>query len=75
MARSAEEGWMHPDLAIADGTQCDLMLRDPLGAYQATGVYFLHDDREWYRIEPPLKLSATVIAWRPTRRPALRERE
>lgn len=50
--------WTPVAEAVVDGSQCALRFRDPLGSYDVEGPFFLHDDGAWYRINPPLQLTA-----------------
>jgi len=56
--------WQPIETAPKDGTICHLRLRDPLGSFEITQEYFLHDDGMWYRVEPPLQLSVRPTHWR-----------
>lgn len=44
---------------------CELKFRDALGEHVGRGEYFFHDDRRWYKIDPPTQVQAHVVAWRP----------
>ena len=55
--------WAPIATARVDGAVCDLRFRDPLGAYEVSGC-FLHDDGNWYRIEPPTLITKQPTHWR-----------
>lgn len=57
--------WRHPREAKAEGTVCHIQCRDALGPYLVPGRYFLHDDGEWYHIDPPRKVLRPVHRWKP----------
>lgn len=48
--------WQPIKNAVADGSRCALQFKDSLGEYKAMDAHFLHDDRHWYRIEPPMRI-------------------
>jgi hypothetical protein len=57
--------WQPIETAQPDGTQCELRFRDALGLYEAPGPFFLHDDGQWYLIDPPRQVDAKPVAWKP----------
>jgi len=57
--------WQPIREAKPDGTVCQLRFRDPLGSYEMDGGCFLHDDGEWYKIEPPTQIRAKPTHFRP----------
>lgn len=48
--------WQPVSTAKPDGTLCKLRFRDALGSYESDGPFFLHDDGDWYRVDPPTKI-------------------
>lgn len=58
-------GWLPIGTAEEGGTVCDLRFRDPLGAYETSGC-FLHEDGNWYLIDPPTLIATRPTHWRPT---------
>jgi hypothetical protein len=64
LGSTAELGWRPMSEAKADGTVCDIRFRDNLGSYELSGC-FLHDDGEWYLIEPPTLINKKPVSWRP----------
>lgn len=56
--------WQPASSAKPDGTICNIRCRDVLGVYDVLGSFFLHDDGEWYGIDPPSIVGATVAQWK-----------
>ena len=56
--------WQPIEAACVDGVPCSLRFRDGMGEYEAPGPWVLHDDGEWYLIDPPTPAGGTPIAWR-----------
>lgn len=59
------DDWLPIYLAEPNGRLCDLRFRDALGAYDAPGPYFLHDDGHWYRVDPPRQVERNPTHFRP----------
>jgi len=57
--------WQPIKTAPCDGTIIRVRLRDPLGYYELPFDCFLHDDGEFYRIDPPLQLTRAPTHWKP----------
>lgn len=57
--------WNSIKTAKADGTVSRIRYRDALGYYAVPFDVFLHDDGDWYRIDPPLKMSGSPTHWMP----------
>lgn len=55
--------WHPISSAPSDGTICRLRFRDALGYYAVPFDCFLHDDGNWYRIDPPLQMSGQPTHW------------
>lgn len=52
--------------AKPDGTVCELLFNDMVGAFETDGLrYFLDPDGRWYRIDPPSPVYARPVNWRP----------
>lgn len=63
--------WQPIEMAKPDGTVCRLRFRDPLGSYESPPgkEYFLHEDGEWYQIDPPYQLTKRPTHWMPLPKP------
>jgi len=46
------------------GDIVELVVRDRWGVTHLKGEYFLHDNRQWYSMDPPSLLQAIPVAWR-----------
>lgn len=57
--------WAPVDLAIPDGTPCELRFDNAIECYEDAGPFFLHDDGHWYRIEPPMQVADVPTHFRP----------
>ena len=58
--------WRPISTARPDGTVSRIRCRDPLGYYALPFDCFLHDNGQWYRIDPPRQLSAQPTHWMPS---------
>ena len=61
--------WQDISTAPRDGTRCNLKFRDAAGSYEGKGVYFLHDEGKWIRIDPPTLVKARPTHWREAKPP------
>lgn len=50
-----------PEVGLVVRLRCG----DGLGSYPVPGRHFLHDDGDFYSIEPPIKVAAKVTHWVP----------
>lgn len=58
--------WRSMSDARPDGTVCELLFNDMVGAFDADRFrYFLDHDGHWYRIDPPTPVFANPMNWRP----------
>jgi hypothetical protein len=61
---NAVSDWAPISQGLPDvGTVVRLKFRDALGVYSGAGRYFLHDDGEFYLIDPPTRVAATAAYW------------
>jgi hypothetical protein len=56
--------WIPVADAKVDGQQCALRFRDRLASYEIEGPFVLHDDGQWYRIDPPSQLTVKPTHFR-----------
>jgi hypothetical protein len=65
-AYDLENPWRPLSTAKPDGTISELLFNDMAGYFPGDASrYFMTEDREWCRIEPPGPVYAVPMNWRP----------
>lgn len=65
-AYDRENPWRPMQTAKPDGTICELLFNDMAGDYRLDEHrFFLDQDGHWYRLDPPTKIWAHPMNWRP----------